>query len=262
MKRLILALAAVACLNVHATPFSTDFSDLWYNAPAESESGWGMNVIQQGDILFITLFVYAPDGTPTWFVAPAAVYSGTAGGAILFSGSLYATTGSGFNAPWNPGARGTREVGSITFAGTSVISANVSYVVDGQQVQKSLVRQTWRGNSLAGSYIGATIGTYSGCPNSSLNGYSEEPATITVTHGASPTVTMTIVGATSCTFTGQYGQAGRMGAIEGTTTCTGGVTGNFSAFEVEASLQGLTGRAIVTSNACNWSGRFGGLRRD
>jgi hypothetical protein len=46
-----------------------DYSDLWWNS---QESGWGMNIVQQGSIVFVTLFVYGPDGKPTWYVAPDA----------------------------------------------------------------------------------------------------------------------------------------------------------------------------------------------
>ena len=40
----LLGLAAV--LPARATPYSTDYSDLWWAGPAED--GWGVNVIQQG----------------------------------------------------------------------------------------------------------------------------------------------------------------------------------------------------------------------
>ena len=49
-----------------ATPDSIDYTDLWF-VPAES--GWGVNVIQQGNTLFATLFVYGSDQSPRWFVA-------------------------------------------------------------------------------------------------------------------------------------------------------------------------------------------------
>ena len=39
--------------------FSNNFQDLWWNP---SESGWGVNVAHQGDILFATLFTYDENG--------------------------------------------------------------------------------------------------------------------------------------------------------------------------------------------------------
>ena len=49
-----------------ATQFSTNFSDLWW---VPSESGWGANISQQSDTMFVTIFVYGPSGQPIWFVA-------------------------------------------------------------------------------------------------------------------------------------------------------------------------------------------------
>ncbi len=47
----------------------SQYTDLWWNP---QENGWGMNVVQQGETAFITLFVYGPDDKPTWYVASAA----------------------------------------------------------------------------------------------------------------------------------------------------------------------------------------------
>jgi len=61
MKRLLALAAAAFALPALASTHSTDYTDLWY-LPAES--GWGVNVVQQNDIVFATFFVYGPDGTP------------------------------------------------------------------------------------------------------------------------------------------------------------------------------------------------------
>ena len=55
-----LAIAGAA----QATTHSTDYTDLWWNSPDASEDGWGVNVVQQGDIVFATFFIYGADGTP------------------------------------------------------------------------------------------------------------------------------------------------------------------------------------------------------
>jgi hypothetical protein len=52
-----------------ATSFSTDQSDLWYIV---AESGWGMQLVQRGNIIFATLFFYGQSST-TWYThAPIA----------------------------------------------------------------------------------------------------------------------------------------------------------------------------------------------
>lgn len=65
----------------------------------------------------------------------------------------------------------------------------------------------------------------------------------------------------TCTFLGNYSQAGRMGTSSGTFSCSTGFSGTFSAFEIEASLSAFTARAQITSGACRWNGRLGGMRR-
>ena len=44
----------------------TNYQDLWWN-PAES--GWGINLAHQGDILFATWFTYRAGGRGQWLVA-------------------------------------------------------------------------------------------------------------------------------------------------------------------------------------------------
>ena len=48
---------------------ATNYQDLWWAAPAESESGWGVNFTHQGDMIFATWFTYDVDGTPLWLSA-------------------------------------------------------------------------------------------------------------------------------------------------------------------------------------------------
>ncbi len=72
-----------------ANTFSTDSSDLWY---IPTESGWGANVVQQNEIIFVTLFVYSQSGAPTWFVGPATTFTGSDGNGLSFSGRLYQPT--------------------------------------------------------------------------------------------------------------------------------------------------------------------------
>src|SRR5438477_4426313 len=91
------ALAIVFVLAPHlaaATSISTDVTDLWWN-PAES--GWGVNLIQQDNIVFATLFVYDASSQPTWFVGSALATSGPdTSGRVTFTGPWYRTSGN----PW------------------------------------------------------------------------------------------------------------------------------------------------------------------
>jgi hypothetical protein len=241
-----------------ASTFSTDASDLWYNAPAESESGWGVNVVQQADTLFLTMFVYGTNGLPTWYVASNVAYTGA--NTLTYSGPLYSTGGSPFSAPWNPAAFNFRQVGNVTFTLNTVTTATLSYTVDNAPVSKNLVRQTWKINNTSGNYLGGQVGTYSACANSGSNGYREEAGAVSVAHTGTGTGGWTMQSA-SCIYTGSYVQHGRMGSVSGSFSCSGGVTGMFSALEVEANITGLTARVVAQSNVCSWTGRVGGVRR-
>ncbi|HET9470218.1 MAG TPA: hypothetical protein VFO24_03875, partial [Usitatibacter sp.] len=109
-----LAAAAILCAAppAHATTYSTDFTDLWFNP---NESGWGVNVIQQYNTLFATMFIYGTDTAPRWFVAPD-VEPSPAGSQNVFTGQLYQTTGPSFTATsFDPNAVTKTVVGTVTF---------------------------------------------------------------------------------------------------------------------------------------------------
>ncbi|MGZ5106555.1 MAG: hypothetical protein ACXWBR_20075, partial [Usitatibacter sp.] len=114
---------------------ATNYQDLWWN---DNESGWGVNVTHQGDILFATLFTYDASGQGKWFVMP----NGPKTGAGAYSGALYATTGPAFNAsPWVP-AQAT-SVGTMSFTFTSGNSGTLAYSVNGITVTKAIKRETF-----------------------------------------------------------------------------------------------------------------------
>lgn len=257
-RKLLPILVLAFALPARATSFTTDMSDLWWNP---NESGWGVNVIQQSDILFLTFFIYASNGTSTWYVAPDTAYTGSSGGALIFSGPLYQTNGPWFGAgTFNPSTVGVRQVGTATFSSSTVNGATLSYSADGVNVNKSLTRQTWRTENLVGSYLGATVGTYSGC---AVNGYAEDVGGFIVSQSGS-SITMTSLSTQTgviCTYSGTYTQTGRMGVIAGTQSCSNGASGALAATEVTVSLDSLTGHAVVVNGSCTWNGRFGGLRR-
>jgi hypothetical protein len=255
---LLLALGLAFC--ARATTPTTDFSDLWFN-PAES--GWGVNLIQQNEIIFLTMFVYGPTGQPTWFVGPATAYNGSSGGIVSFTGPLFTTTGPYFGAgTFNPSQVTNRQVGFVSFATGQIGSGAISYTVDGVSVTKSIERQTWRNENVGGVYVGGVTGTYAGC-GASRNGYFEAPITLTVVHDGAGTFTMREEGAGySCNYAGAYTQSGRMGQVQGSATCSDGSTPSFTASEVQGGLQGLTMRlASQYAGTCSFVGRIGGVRR-
>ncbi len=243
----------------HATPVTTDTSDLWYNP---NESGWGVGVHQQGDTIFLEIYAYNNASQPVWFVGSNVVFAGTdQNGVLVFAGPLYQTSGPYFGGTFNPNSVTVRQVGTVTFNLTNLTTATINYSVDGVAVTKSLVRQLWAINNMTGSYQGGQVGTNSNCGGAGIEGYVEEAGTYAINHTDNG-VTMTYSGVNNtCTYSGQYAQAGKMGLVTGSFQCTNGTVGNFQAFGIETQITGLQGRLTYTSNRCVYSGRFGGLRR-
>jgi hypothetical protein len=119
---------------------ASNFQDLWWASPAGSESGWGINLTQQGDIIFATWFTYDVDGVPLWLSATA-----TSVGSRIYSGLLYRTSGPAFNAmPFDREAVRAVSVGTATFSFVDGNQAYFSYSVDGVAQVKQITRQVFR----------------------------------------------------------------------------------------------------------------------
>lgn len=116
--------------------FAGNAQDLWWNP---TESGWGVNLTQQGDILFATLFTYARNGQGLWL----AMTNGRRAADGSFSGTLYRGSGPRFDAaPWTGVT--LAPVGSMTFEFTDGNNGTMTYTVDGTQVVKKIERQVFR----------------------------------------------------------------------------------------------------------------------
>ena len=240
------------------TAYSTDYTDLWFNT---SEQGWGINLIQQHEIIFATLFVYGADNSARWYVASALTGSGN-----TFTGQLFQTTGPAFSGPWT-GAANATPVGSMTITFTGDNSANLSYTVSGATVNKSVVRQTWRGTVLAGQFVGGWVANASSCASS---GAAIATGILRVTNSGTAPASMSIQfvnsggTASTCNYNGTYSPAGRLGTLSGTYSCTVGTlstTGSFTLSQVDVGRNGFSSvYSASDSLGCNYSGFFGGVR--
>jgi hypothetical protein len=266
MKRWIALVLSCFAFNTFAqTPTAgRDYSDIWWNS---SESGWGMNVVHQDTILFVTLFIYGTDRKPTWYVASNVAYVSTnTAGDDVFRGDLYQTNGSAFNAAtFDPTSTTVATVGTLTFTGLASGGATVSYTVNGVSsgnIAKSVVRQTWRVNAItATQYQGATSYTRSACNNPSLNGNVTDSAVYTLTiTGATLKLVEDNGPGQICNWNGNYTQEGRFGKSTGTVVCEDGVPGTYTFTQLQVSPQSFganwTGRATCTVN-----GRIGGPKK-
>jgi hypothetical protein len=136
-SRLDVAYPALArWLNPAAAP-AINATDLWWGGL--SESGWGINLNHQGNIIFATLFTYAQDGRPLWLVASNLALQGDGS----YSGSLFQLTGTYYANPvWSaPSSLNTVGVMTIRFSGNN--AATLTYTVNGVGVVKQIQRQVF-----------------------------------------------------------------------------------------------------------------------
>ena len=118
-------------------PAAPGYQGLWWNAPASSEAGWGINFAHQGDVIFATWFTYDPAGKPWWL---AAELHGTA--SATYSGDVFTATGPPFNAvPFDPAQRVETVVGTMTVTFGDVNNGTFSYTVNGIAQTKAITRQ-------------------------------------------------------------------------------------------------------------------------
>jgi hypothetical protein len=256
----LLAAASFFAPPACATSFSTDQSDLWY-IPAES--GWGVQLVQRGAVIFATLFVYGQANVPTWFVSTMQV-TGTG----LWSGDLFATTGPYFGTvPFKPSNVVATKVGTMTWNGTLDETGILTYTVNGVSVTKNVTRETLVFDDFSGHYFGAIHRVVSGCSAPGFNGTFENTGIINVVQDSqTQAITVTAfpeVGGT-CTYPGTLQQFGQMGEVNGSYSCTDAEAGTFHMYEMQVNPIGFTARLTVTDTSapasCQSVTWFGGVR--
>ena len=247
---------ALACVApTGATSFSTNYSDLWWNP---DESGWGVNITQQADVMFATLFVYGAQGQPIWYSTTLYYTGENVNGSRSWSGDLYETSGPYFGGPFNPALVTAKKVGVATFASNANDKAVFQYIVGTAVVIKNIERQTLVNNNLAGSYVGGTSDVTTNCANAANNGFvSNDFGAFTITHTGS---TVTIV-APTCTFVGNYLQTGQTGIMQANYACSNGAAGTMTLFDLRVEQSGMLGKYSGTGSGCQFNGHIGGLRR-
>jgi hypothetical protein len=206
-------------------------NDLWF---PPGEGGWGLNLIEQGDTAFATLFVYDAQNRPHWYSASQLV-AGTQGGRPSWSGSLEESTGPYFGGVFNPAQVTRRVVGAMTFVLQENGDGSLSYAVNGTTVTKTVNRFAFRKNDLSGSYQGHVV-MRGGDPR----GASYDDATFTIDdQGDRVNMHIAIFTGPTCDFAGQSIQYGSQRSVYGTTTCAGGT--RFELNDLMVTAQGITG---------------------
>jgi hypothetical protein len=243
----------------YSTSFSTDQSDLYYIV---AESGWGIQLVQRGSVIFATMFVYGPAGAATWYVATM-----NSTDATTWTGDLYATTGPYFGTvPFNPANVVATKVGTMTWTPTSVTTGTLMYDVNGVGIVKSVVRQTLVLDDYNGTYLAALHVGVTGCTSAGDNlPPTDFPVlfTIAVTQsGQSVTITFSALGVFGLTITGTLSQSGQFGEVLGTYSDNTGEVGNASVTNLVVQQNALTGSFTQnsTNRGCESIGNFAGMR--
>lgn len=123
-------------------PYATDdgqaklqVADLWW--AGASENGWGLNIAQQGRVLFPIWYTYDATGRDTWFAMPGGTWNGS-----VYTGDLYTTISSGWlGTNYNPSQFVVTKVGTMSLDFSDQNNAILTYTVNNLTQRKVIVRQ-------------------------------------------------------------------------------------------------------------------------
>jgi hypothetical protein len=257
LRAALLAVAFVASAPAQAI----SYQDMWWTP---SESGWGLNLTQQGDTVFAIWFVYESNGRGIWYVASCPLIDDR-----TCRGDLYATTGPAYTAPaFDPKRVTETVVGSATFDFTDANHGVLTYTVSGASVRKNIVRFSYAEPPIAGTYWIAGQGLASGC------GASGTPYTYTYDNAG---LVLGVSGNRldlafklyneadwntrySCTAAGAFAHWGSMVAFDAPFACTDGRAGSLSIADLSVSDRGLTARLSWDYGTCVESENVAGIR--
>jgi hypothetical protein len=118
---------------------SPNYTGLFWNSPAGSESGWGINFAHQGDVIFATWFTYDLTGRAWWLSMTANKM-----GEGTYAGTFYQTKGPALSAvPFSPAAVSSIAVGTATLTFSDTSNGTFAYSVNGTTQTKAITRQVF-----------------------------------------------------------------------------------------------------------------------
>lgn len=249
--------AALVAVTAGAAAASGETTDLWWD-PAES--GWGANIVQQGDVAFITLFVYDPDGRPTWyFASEAREFARGDDYRPAFRGTLYRAAGPWLGGPFDPAQVTVQPVGHAIIEPRPGGRLFLEYAAEGVTVRKDLVRQSFAVPLVGHRYLGSfnLRETRPGEIPSQPAGYGAE---VNLEIEAGELRMRVQADAGTCHYRGPYEPSGRYASVNGRIDCEGGVTGTFRITELELTRHGLSGYLRVDGPGSIRTGRFAAAR--
>jgi hypothetical protein len=250
-EKIALGLAALlmACMPAVRAAGVATYADLWW-IPAEP--GWGAQIVQQGDIAFVTLFVHRADGKPEWLVAPnAALYAVGADGRPAFGGPLYRVEGPWIGIPFDATRVRAQSVGRLTLEPTAEGRLHLDYDVDGIHVSKRIERQTFSSPAVFGEYTGV-FRMRASAVGSPVVRYEAE-VSVRIEDGAA--ALRVDEPGSRCHYVGFHVASGRLGRITGQYSCLGGAEGPFTITDLEITAHGVSG-LLRKTGPMEGAGRF------
>jgi YVTN family beta-propeller protein len=137
ITRLVFGSPVPTCTSGGSAGAQPNYQDLWWKSPASSESGWGVNIAHQGDMLFATWYTYGSDGEPMWLSASNVARTGAA----TYSGTLTRSWGPPLNAsPWDPSKVTRMAAGNVSFTFSDANNGLMSYTLEGVTQSKAITR--------------------------------------------------------------------------------------------------------------------------
>jgi hypothetical protein len=112
-----------------------NYQGMWWNP---MESGWGIDLAHQGNVIFATWFTHDANGR-AWYLSMTAFETGPG----TFSGALYRTSGPPLDAVFDPAQVQRIEVGFGTLTFGDADHGTLSSTVDGMSQTKSITREVF-----------------------------------------------------------------------------------------------------------------------
>jgi len=249
------------CFDRAAT--AVTFTDLWW---IPTESGWGVNVVQQGEVLFLTWFVYAADGSAAWYSATLDKTTLQPNNLNRYDGDLYETRGTFFGGVWNPTLVIARKVGTASLVPANLHLATLSYAVDGVPAVKPIERETFRHIAFGGNYLGGYSIRSSTCSGLAIGRMGSAALVVTAPlNGDGITgnlaTSLTLDGTVACALSGTFKQYGSMYDIANGAACST-TLGAVDYDNISASDDGIQGTLSFSGPAgCTARAAFSAVRQ-
>ena len=259
------ALVVLALILPVRSAYAGEYTDLWVTP---GEDAWGVNFVQWGSVIYATFYIYGPDKKPIWYGAVL-----NFDGSSKYSGTLFATQGTYFALPWNPG-----DIVDGVPSGTAVFQpatannfqGNLTYTVYGTPtvtVNKVIRRLTVASTTLAGNYYGGAVVAYSACKNSSNNNTYTDSYPLTVTQTST---SLSLVFAyeglnATCTMSGALTQNGLLYSVSTASyTCTDGLSTTAAMSDIKQTAMGIEGQFSApgtNGDQCQENTRFSAAKK-